>query len=145
MTNPLDRLEDGFPHGTIQGEGRGCTASDCPARPMRCRDVARRYKQDLTFRRLYDAGLRGDDLVDGLAIASGLDPDLVSSTSPAVAQARRPRSPLPKSSVPATVSPGYRVVPIEMWALVDDAEQILLVAREKAVALGYLERLGGGS
>ena len=67
------------------------------------------------------------------------------TTAPAVAQTRRPRSPLPKATVPATVSPGYRVVPMEMWALVDDAEQILLVAREKAVALGYLERLGGGS
>ncbi len=137
MTNPLDRLADGFPHGTLEGEAAGCTTADCPAKPMSCRDVALRHRQDRTFRRLYDTGLRGEDLVDALAIASGMDPEKV---NPRFARTKLAE----QAPVPAERPAGYRVVPMEMWALLDGDGQIVLVAREESVASGYLERLNAG-
>ncbi|MBL5975343.1 MAG: hypothetical protein D3X82_16745 [Candidatus Leucobacter sulfamidivorax] len=76
MTNPLDLLADGFPHGTVEGERRGCLTSACPASPLQCKEVASRYRSDMKFKRLYGTGLRGQDLVDALAIANGAGDEL---------------------------------------------------------------------
>lgn len=76
MTNPFDRMADDYPHGTIEGERRGCVASDCPAAPLQCRDIASRYRSDMKFKRLYATGLRGQELVDALAIANGAGVEL---------------------------------------------------------------------
>lgn len=51
----LDQLDDGFPHGTLEGYRRGCRGSSCGA-ALPCRDVYRRYNGDFGFRRLVDAG-----------------------------------------------------------------------------------------
>ncbi len=61
--NPLDLLDESFPHGTIEGKRGGCVASDCPAKPMRCIEVARAYHTDRGFKQLYMSGLRGEELL----------------------------------------------------------------------------------
>lgn len=63
-----------FPHGDIEGFRQGCKAGDCPATPFKCRDLALRYRSDATFRRIYDTGLRGEELATAVAIASGASP-----------------------------------------------------------------------
>lgn len=50
-----DLLDDGFPHGTLDGYREGCRGSHCAA-PIACRDVYRRYSGDAEFRRLIDSG-----------------------------------------------------------------------------------------
>lgn len=62
--NPHDLQADGFPHGTLDGERAGCSASVCPATPLTCTEVARSYRTDMKFKRLYNTGLRGQELVD---------------------------------------------------------------------------------
>lgn len=61
-TNILDRLTDDFPHGTIDGDRAGCTGVGCPAEPYSCSDIARLYRTDFRFQRLYKTGIRGSDL-----------------------------------------------------------------------------------
>lgn len=50
-----DLLEDGFPHGTVDGHLQGCKTAHCPA-PISCTDMKRRYASDWGFRRRVDAG-----------------------------------------------------------------------------------------
>lgn len=61
--NPNDLLEDGFPHGTLEGERAGCVTSNCPGAPLTCAETASAYRTDMGFRKLYQAGARGADLV----------------------------------------------------------------------------------
>ena len=51
----LDMLEDGFPHGTVDGYTAGCRTNHCPA-PIRCAVFKRRYDSDYGFRKRVDAG-----------------------------------------------------------------------------------------
>lgn len=74
MSSPFDRLMSDFPHGDVEGFRQGCKAGDCPATPFKCRDLASRYRSDATFRRIYDTGLRGEELATAVAIASGASP-----------------------------------------------------------------------
>jgi len=74
VSSPFDRLMADFPHGDIEGFRQGCKAGDCPATPFKCRDLASRYRSDATFRRIYDTGLRGEELATAVAIASGASP-----------------------------------------------------------------------
>ena len=67
MGNPLDRLDDSFPHGTIEGERGGCYGSSCPASPLTCAEVASQYRTDFRFKRLYKSGLRGQELLDAFS------------------------------------------------------------------------------
>jgi len=58
-----DLLEDGFPHGTIEGYAGGCRGASCPA-PISCRDFHRRYCGDFAFRRAVNAGFTAQDVLD---------------------------------------------------------------------------------
>lgn len=51
----LDILEDGFPHGTMDGYRLGCKTAHCPA-PISCSQVRTRYASDWEFRKRVDAG-----------------------------------------------------------------------------------------
>lgn len=52
----FDRLDDSFPHGTVDGYRRGCRGSVCPA-PLPCRDVYTRAAGDFGFARKLAAGV----------------------------------------------------------------------------------------
>lgn len=64
MSNPLERLRDDFPHGTVEGGRDGCTTRDCPAEPLQCWEVVRSYRMDMRFKRAYQAGARGEELLN---------------------------------------------------------------------------------
>lgn len=64
MPSPLDLLDDSVDHGTLEGERAGCVTSACPASPLTCAEVAGSYRRDIKFKRLYTAGLRGQELFD---------------------------------------------------------------------------------
>lgn len=56
----LDRLEDGFPHGTPDGYRQGCKGSHCPegdAGRLSCMQAYTRYQSDFGYRRRVDEGM----------------------------------------------------------------------------------------
>ncbi|WP_017791905.1 hypothetical protein [Leucobacter salsicius] len=91
--NPLERLRDDFPHGTVEGGREGCTTKDCPAEHMQCWEVLRNYRIDMRFQRAYKAGARGAEL---LALDS-------------------------TSAAPAAQAPAAEVAPVAEAAAVEDA------------------------
>lgn len=76
----LDRMADDFPHGTIEGERAGCVASDCPAEPLTCAEIGGHYRRDFRFNRLYQSGLRGQELLDAFQPITA--PDKTRKTTP---------------------------------------------------------------
>lgn len=52
-----------FPHGTAEGFRAGCRGSHCPA-AMSCRDVNVRVAGDFAFRRLFDAGVPVETILE---------------------------------------------------------------------------------
>jgi hypothetical protein len=59
--NGLDIIEDGFPHGTIEGHRLGCKTGACPGKASElgdsCRQANIRYHGDWEYRKAVDAGL----------------------------------------------------------------------------------------
>lgn len=56
----LDLLEDGFPHGTLEGYERGCHGEICPSKGEHgwsCAGAVIRYRGDWVFRKRVDAGM----------------------------------------------------------------------------------------
>ena len=56
----LDRLEDGYPHGTPDGHRQGCKGSHCPeadAGRLSCMQAYIRYQSDYGYRRRVDEGM----------------------------------------------------------------------------------------
>lgn len=56
----LDRLEDGYPHGTPDGYRQGCKGSHCPegdAGRLSCVQAYTRYQSDYGYRRRVDEGM----------------------------------------------------------------------------------------
>ena len=51
------------PHGTPAGYLDGCRGSHCPS-VMSCRDVYRRHSGDFSFRRLFDAGVPVETILE---------------------------------------------------------------------------------
>ena len=62
--NAADRLEDSFPHGTLDAYRDGCRSSQCPAL-ISCRDVHRRYSGDFAFKKAIDAGATLNEILQG--------------------------------------------------------------------------------
>ena len=61
----LDLLADDFPHGTVEGHGRGCRGSICPGRSVfgwSCAQALVRYRGDWLFRKRVDAGMGAADI-----------------------------------------------------------------------------------
>ncbi|KQQ65053.1 hypothetical protein ASF63_13865 [Microbacterium sp. Leaf320] len=52
-----------YPHGTKTGFQSGCHGSHCPG-AMTCRDVHTRYQGDYGFRKLIDAGVTPEQIID---------------------------------------------------------------------------------
>ncbi|GAA4774399.1 hypothetical protein [Microbacterium gilvum] len=48
-------IEDGFPHGTVEGFRLGCKGSICPA-PLSCAAFSVRYRGDYAFAKAVDGG-----------------------------------------------------------------------------------------
>ena len=63
----LDMLEDGFPHGTVDGYTRGCRTNHCPA-PITCSVVRTRYVSDWAFRKRVDAGWTAEQITEQDAV-----------------------------------------------------------------------------
>ncbi len=59
----LDILDDSIPHGTPHGYAEGCRGPACPA-VISCRDVHRRYSGDWGFKRLIDAGVSLEEILE---------------------------------------------------------------------------------
>lgn len=134
-----DRLEYGFPHGTVDGYRGGCRDGNCPA-PMACRDVYRRYSGDFGFRRLIDAGIPLEEILrrdeaeragieqrDKAAARAARKGDAAAKSTKAPAAPRPPATPKPEKR-PATAiapkpapAPVVEVNPLEQWQQERDA------------------------
>jgi len=122
MGNPLDRLDDSFPHGTVEGERGGCYGSSCPATPLTCAEVASQYRTDFRFKRLYKSGLRGQELLDAF------------SEKPAPAAADAP--PVLPEPEPAAQSSGLAAAVQEMVGSLAGGWESLSVSERDAALLG---------
>jgi hypothetical protein len=91
-----DRLEDGFPHGTVNGYRGGCRDANCPA-PLPCRDVYRRYSGDYSFKRLVDAGVPLEEILR----RDEEDRAGAEQRDKAAARAARKGTPAPRPKAPA--------------------------------------------
>ncbi len=135
MSNPLDRLEDGFPHGTIDGERAGCVGRDCPARPLRCGDIGGRYRTDLAFRRNYKLGYRGQDLLDACDQGPG-EAEIVKQLAQRSSTPASTRSP----NHPAGTALRSDLRLERLWVIVDDEQHMLQGFRDEEAAQAELER-----
>lgn len=134
-----DRLEDGFPHGTVDGYRGGCRDGNCPA-PMACRDVYRRYSGDFGFRRLVDAGIPLEEILrrdeaeragieqrDKAAARAARKGDAAATSTKAPAAPRPPATPKPEKRPAAAIAPKrapapvVEVDPLEQWQQERDA------------------------
>jgi len=114
MTPPkataLDMLEDGFPHGTVDGYTAGCRTNHCPA-PIRCAVFKRRYDSDYGFRKRVDAGWTVAELAaeDARKAAEAVEAARVERANAARARqaeaARLKRRNTPKRDPRAGISP----------------------------------------
>jgi hypothetical protein len=134
-------LDDSFPHGTVRGYEGGCKGGHCPA-AIACRDVKRRYGSDLDFRRLIDAGVSLEEIVEFDRAAAerdaeverrrrrGLpDPAPMTVESSDAAEARRPKQSHPAVG-PAPVGDGQTRAEVMAAAEVMEHE---LVAENEAL------------
>lgn len=100
MSRTLDLLEDGFPHGTVDGYRAGCRGSRCPAL-ISCRDVRIRSAGDPTFRARLDAGLSLAEILDSERADANQSAERSRAASAPVEAPRRaapiaPRTPRPE-------------------------------------------------
>jgi len=87
MNAAADRLEDGFPHGTLDGYRQGCRGNVCPAgaeHGLSCKRASQLNAGDYRYQKLARKGMKPSEIADEL----GLNPD-PSATAPA--PPRRPR------------------------------------------------------
>lgn len=136
MVDPYARLADGFPHGTLEGANAGCQAADCPARPLQCKEVASRHRVDARFRRHYDAGHRGQALLNAIALEQEADLVGRATVSPAHPVVRSKRA-----SAEPNLSE-YRV--LQLWVLLDGNDQIVLGSPSRQKTEAERDRLRHG-
>ncbi|MFT4281205.1 hypothetical protein [Microbacterium sp.] len=66
-----DRLEDGYPHGTVEGFDRGCRSGYCPAgneHGLSCRRAKRLAAGDYRYSRLVKRGMTPGEIADELGL-----------------------------------------------------------------------------
>lgn len=88
MNAAADRLEDSFPHGTVDGYRQGCHGAICPAgadHGLSCRRAKQLAAGDYRYQKLTKRGLTPADI----AFELGLIPE------PAAAPAAKPKNPAP--------------------------------------------------
>lgn len=84
MTHASVLLDDGFPHGTIQGYRQGCRTNHCPA-PVPCVTVDRLARSDWEFNRLVTSGATGEALaawIDAQRVAEAVSDQPVKRSKP---------------------------------------------------------------
>lgn len=131
--NPLERLRDDFPHGTLEGERAGCVTKDCPARPLQCWEVARGYRIDMRFKRAYQAGARGAELAD-LNLGRGEAAAGDSAPAPRKRAARAAKAPAP--AAPEASASTSVAAPV-------DVEPSHAAGRAAPVVVAELANVGG--
>ncbi|MBU3994911.1 MAG: hypothetical protein KKF42_03900 [Actinobacteria bacterium] len=132
MGNPLDRLDDSFPHGTVEGERGGCYGSSCPASPLTCAEVASQYRTDFRFKRLYKSGLRGQELLD----AFSEKPAPAAADAPPVLPESEPEPEPESEPEPAAQPSGLATVVQEMVGSLAGGWESLTVSERDAALLG---------
>jgi hypothetical protein len=66
-----DRLEDGYPHGTVEGFDRGCRSGYCPAgneHGLSCKRAKRLAAGDYRYSRLVKRGMTPGEIADELGL-----------------------------------------------------------------------------
>lgn len=94
-----DRLEDGFPHGTVAGYQQGCKGGDCPSGVevgLSCRRAKQLVAGDYRYQKLVRAGKSPSEIADEL----GLMPEVHAAPAPPKKTAAVPYD---EEDVPATV------------------------------------------
>lgn len=88
MNAAADRLEDGFPHGTLDGCRQGCRGNVCPAgadHGLSCKRANQLNAGDYRYQKLARMGMKPSEIADEL----GLNPD---PSAAAPVPSRRPRA-----------------------------------------------------
>ena len=119
--NPHDLLDDSFPHGTVDGERQGCVTRNCPAQPLQCLDVARNYRTDHGFKQLYNAGMRGEELVEAWKERAVAEPAVFVSSPE-------------QSRLDDLEGPQAR----QLWVLLDANQNVVLATAQPEVAVAAL-------
>lgn len=123
MKNPLDRLADGFPHGTLDGERAGCV------------EIGGRYRSDARFKKFYQLGYRGQDLLDACHEGPGeaeIVEQLEKLDMPDGATDRQ------SPNHPTMAAPAPRIM--RLWVLLDPDDQIVMGSSSKEKVQAELEK-----